>query len=479
MVAFAQRASSPEAYDLIHQGAIALANVEANGVRIDRGYLQQTKAEFDVRIAKMEKRFKDHDIWRTWRKIYGTDANLDSGDQLARILFQEMGFENERRTKTGRFKTDADALEAVDHPFATNYVKFQKLKKLRDTYMTGILRETCGDILHPFFNLHTTLTYRSSSDTPNFQNMPKRDGGMAKYIRQAFIPRDGHHFMEVDYSGIEVSIAQCYHHDPRMLKYLLDPSTDMHRDMAQEIFMLPDDQILPNPEDSKAHKSIKKALRQTAKSDFVFAEFYGDWYVACARSLWADIAKFDLTLPNGTPLYDHLAANGISERGECIDGSSHRPGTFEQHMKQVENRFWKERFPVYDQWRSDWYQSYLNTGGFETLTGFYITGLYGRNNVINYPVQGSAFHCLLRSLTRLNQWLNKNKMKTLIVGQIHDSILLDVHRDEVGAVTEALQRIMVDELRAAWKWICVPIEIEIEMAPLGRSWNECKELEIG
>jgi DNA polymerase I len=118
----------------------------------------------------------------------------------------------------------------------------------------------------------------------------------------------------------------------------------------------------------------------------------------------------------------------------------------------------------------------MKRGGFKTLTGFWIEGVMGRNDVINYPVQGSAFHCLLWSLIRLQRELRWGKMRALIVGQIHDSIVADVPADELDDFLPLAKRIMTEEIRKHWKWIIVPLDIEAEVSE--SNWFEKKAVEI-
>ena len=115
---------------------------------------------------------------------------------------------------------------------------------------------------------------------------------------------------------------------------------------------------------------------------------------------------------------------------------------------------------------------------FDTLTGFRIEGLYKRNEVINYPVQGSAFHWLLWSLIRIQKLLKKYKMKSLLVGQIHDSIVGDVHKKELRDYLDIVKQVMTIDVRKHWEWIIVPLRIEAEVAPVGGSWFDKKEVKI-
>jgi len=118
----------------------------------------------------------------------------------------------------------------------------------------------------------------------------------------------------------------------------------------------------------------------------------------------------------------------------------------------------------------------LKQGWFDLLTGFRIAGVYGRNDVINYPVQGVAFHCLLWSLVRLVKWLKKNRMKTVIVGQIHDSIVADVHPDELDDFLAMAKRVMTGDIRKHWGWIIVPLEIEAESSET--NWFDKRKVEL-
>ena len=104
------------------------------------------------------------------------------------------------------------------------------------------------------------------------------------------------------------------------------------------------------------------------------------------------------------------------------------------------------------------------------LTGFRVDGVHKRNDVINYPVQGAAFHVLLWSLIRLVKWLKKHKMRSVVVGQIHDSIVADVHHDELDEYLAAAKRIMTEDVRKAWPWIIIPLETEAEVGEL--NWWE-------
>lgn len=446
-----------QGYNLLESGIKALADVEAAGMRVNVAYLEKQVDVIGKKIRKVRDQLQTTEIWARWRKRFGAKAKITSGSQLAVMLFEVLGYKATMYSKSGGPSTDEAHLMTIDSPFVRGHLYLSKLLKLRNTYLRGIQRETMDGYLHPFFNLHIARTFRSSSDSPNFQNMPIRNPHMGKIIRQCIIPRPGHVLVESDYSGVEVRVAACYHKDPVMLKYIRDPSKDMHRDMSMECYLLPIEEVA-------------KAIRNVTKNKFVFPEFYGDYYVHCAESMWRAIKLLGLQTTSGIPLLDWLHDHGIHECGACDPKQKPVKGTFEYHMKAVENDFWNVRFKVYNQWKKDWYAKYLERGYFDTLTGFRISGKMDRKQVINYPVQGSAFHFLLWSLIQMVREIQKRKMRSRIIGQIHDSKVGDVHLDELTEYLLLTRSIMVHRVKGFAPWLNVPLDIEADVTPLNGSW---------
>ena len=321
--------------------------------------------------------------------------------------------------------------------------------------------------LYNFFHLHLVKTFRSSSSLINFQNIPIRDPKAGSIIRRCFIPRSPNHVLvEIDFSGIEVRIAACYNKDPVLISYIKDKTKDMHRDMAAQCYKMEPSQV-------------DKMARYCAKNMFVFPEFYGSIAQQCAPNLWGACTKHKLTV-DGVEMLEWLRQHGIKELGNTDFRSKTplRKGTFVHHIKQVEEDFWNRRFKVYSRWKQTWLEKYRHNGGFHTLTGFTEDSYLRRNDVINHPVQGSAFHCLLWSLTEINSRLRRSKMKSKVVGQIHDSILADVHIRELGDYLQMARYIMTEALLKHWSWIVVPIEVEMEATPPGTSWFEKKAVDL-
>jgi len=177
-------------------------------------------------------------------------------------------------------------------------------------------------------------------------------------------------------------------------------------------------------------------------------------------------------------LYSHLESMGIYELGSCGTDEEPEDGTFQKHVREIEYDFWNKRFKVYNQWKKDWWEAYQEDGFFKMLTGFIVAGNLNRKQAINIPIQGSAFHWLLWCLIRIQKLMKRYKMKSLLVGQIHDSILADIRMGELKEYLKIVKQVIYEDLPKHWKWIIVPLAVEAEVAPVGGSWFEKEEIEI-
>ena len=440
-----------DAYRLMHDGALALARVEEAGICVDVARLDETIRDVGERIEGLESEQKSDEVWSAWRRRFGAKANMGSRDQLTKVVYDELGHKPEGTTRLGkRAKADVESLSKIDLPFVRRFLEVEKLKKLRSTYLMGVLREVVNGLLHPSFNLHLVRTYRSSSDSPNFQNIPIRDEEVGAMIRRCFVPRPGHVLVEIDYKALEFRVCACHWRDEAMVRYASDPALDIHRDMAKELYLL----------DGRCSKDEMKRARFHAKNSFVFATLYGSYWRNTSRSLWKNAVRLTA---GGEPMQSWLEEQGIEGLGDQNSRKGSRPGTYGYHVESVERRF-GERFPAWRDRKERWLELYRKRGWFKTMTGFVCSGVYSRNDLYNYPIQGPAFHCLLWSLIRLVRWLGKSGMRSRIVGQIHDSILADVHRDELADYVAEARRTMTEDIRSAWPWIITPLEVEVEVA---------------
>jgi len=466
--------NTSDAYRLLHNGALAMGRAERQGIRVDVEYVRREKSRLSKEIVAKMKQLKNSTFYIEWEKAQGKEVNLNSVPQLSNYLYNVKGLEPYKTTETGQGSVDEEAITNLNIPELMDIIRIRKLKKIRDTYLDQFGREQVNGVIHPFFNLHLVRTYRSSSDSPNFQNIPKRDEEAMNIVRKALYPRPGHQLLEVDYGNLEVRIGACYHKDPNMIKYIKDPKTDMHRDMMAQIFKLEYD-------GSDEHKY----LRSAAKNGFVFPQFYGDYYVNNAKDMackWGE-------LPNGVWKDDLGVSIGDITLGRHLREQGLKSiKSFEKHLEKIQYDFWDNRFPEYASWKQRWWEVYKRRGFVDMLTGFRCYGVLSRNDATNYPIQGSAFHCLLWSFIRIDDILSGNHYiplqiplrvwKSKLIGQIHDAIILDVHPDELQAVAEMVHIITTKELPKAWDWINVPLEVDAELCPVDGSWAEKEKYKL-
>lgn len=388
---------SYQAYHLLHDGILALARAEQQGIRVDMDQLQRNKRMLTRKSLRAEIDFQNTKFYKQWQEIYGDKMNLNSGTQLGHILYDVRGLEPPKLTDGGKGSTDKEALKILNIPELNLLTDRARYKKIMD-YLDGFERETVDGFIHPNFNLNTVGTYRSSSSSVNFQNIPIRDKEAMEATRSILFPRKGHRLLETDFRGIEVAANACLCRDKNLIKYVSDPKSDMHGDMAKQIFFL-----------DKLDKSIPshKLLRQAAKNSFVFPEFYGDYYVDCAEGLadWMELPQtrwksgqgivlwdeksFSENMLHSKYISDHMIANGIKEFGKVDkSGKQWKVTGFLNHIKEIEEDFWTNRFPEYSQWKDDFWNEYQTKGYFDLVTGFRCSGVMQRNQVINAPGQG-------------------------------------------------------------------------------------------
>lgn len=446
-------------YQLFHNGILALSEMEQQGFRIDMNYINSKKDEITREVIHLEKRFKQTEFYKNWPKPKSGEVNIYSSQQISNYVYGQRKHKIQKQTANGNGATDEEALMQLGIPELNTLVQIKKLKKVRDTYLEGFAREQVDGVIHPFYNLHLVKSFRSSSDSPNWQNIPKRDKESMDICRKAIFPRKGHQLLEIDYAQLEVRIAACYNEDAQLIHDILHG--DMHKDMACEIFG-----IKNFDKTTEGHST----LRQAAKNGFVFPEFYGDYYKNCAvnlASMWGTLPKSGtwkvtdgIKLGNST-LGEHLIKQGYTSLEK-----------FTKHIQNIEDYFWKTRYKTYTKWKDSWWEMYQKQGFVESKTGFVYSGVMRRNEVINYPIQGSAFHCLLLALIEGIKAFKREKMDSKIIGQIHDAVIIDVNPKELEKVVAIMKCIMCNDVRQIFKWINVPLDVDAEICPVDASWAE-------
>lgn len=447
-----------EGYSLLHDGILALANAEQQGMTVDVSYLESKLSETEKKVNKLSKKLEKSKLIRRWKHIYGNKFNLSSDTQLAHMLFEVLKLKPLKLTDSGKGSTDAEVLRLYDMEELNVLLDIRKYDKAGGTFLKSLLREQVDGIIHPFFNLHRVITYRSSSDSPNFQNLPKRDKEIKKLVRDAIIPRKGNQLVELDFSQLEVSIAASYHKDPKMLDYLVH-GKDMHSDVAAQIFKI---------DNFDKHNPDHDILRKAAKNGFVFPQFYGDYYANNADTLCQWVSLPHTKWKRGKGVFEWLS-------GHLIDKGLKSFNAFVEHIKSIESDFWGNRFPVYQKWKDKLVNKYKKTGKAKLHTGFTLNAIMGKNQLINAPVQGAAFHCLLWLFIEVDRISREENWNSRLIGQIHDAIVMDVDPNELEMVLKRVKELATVTLPNEWTWINAPLKIEAEVAPVDAPWSDVEE----
>lgn len=442
-----------KAFRFFMDGMLALAKVQSNGLPIDMAKVDALKAELTDRYERARAAVMTSREVAKYQQETGKQLNPDSNAQLASLLFDILKIKPPENRDVKE-----NTLSKIGGTFCKAVLEMRHWSKTRDTFLDSYVREAVYDeptgqwLIRPFFNLAAgaggdgdggPTTYRSSADSPNFQNIPKRDKEMKRLLRSLFVAPPGYKFIEADYKSLEVMVSASYHHDPQMIHYLQNPDSDMHRDTAADMYM-------KRPED------ITKEERSTIKSGYVFSSFYGASYRSCAIKMWNDMPK---------SAKDGLIKKGITTLEK-----------FTAHVKKADDIFWNKRFRVYNAWRRKEWDRYQEYGYVQSYTGFRCYGPMGYTEATNRCIQGSAFHILLRALIWDVAAFEQRKFSSRIIGQIHDALVILVKEEEEKDVLRIVYENGVKNTSELFPWICVPLVIEADGSELGGTWAEMKEL---
>lgn len=428
-------------YELFMDSIIPFAETEINGICIDEELIEIKEKYLIRKLERIKSQILESEEVSKWD---GDDEfNFNSHPQLSHLLFDILGIKSKGLTKSMKPSTDKTVLEKIDIPFVKGILEYKRWSKAKGTYLAQYKREAVKGIVHPSLNLNSISTYRSSANNPNIQNTPNRDEQVKEMIRCIIRARPGNKLKGYDYKGIEVAVAACYTKDPMLIRYVTDSKTDMHRDMACQIFF-------------RNKNTFTKQERFYAKNRFVFPSFYGSYYEQTAPDLWEGAILQPDT-------YQNLIENGIEEYED-----------FEQHIKEIEYDFWNNRFAVYNEWKKKTWKEYQKKGYIDSLTGFRYYGVMKRNEVLNYRIQGSAFHCLLWTYNKIYPKMKRFE-NTFLIGEIHDEILADVYPQEEERLDYLIWLWGTQKIREYWDWIVVPLSIEHEASEVNGNWASMQE----
>ena len=391
----------------------SLYHMEQAGVRVDKEQLKQYGEQLEGKIATLEQEVYE---------LAGEKFNINSPKQLGEILFERMQLPHGKKTKTG-YSTAADVLEklAPDYPVVQKILEYRQLTKLNSTYaqgLAGFIRE--DGRIHGKFNQTITATGRISSTEPNLQNIPVRME-LGRAIRKVFVPEDGYVFVDADYSQIELRILAHMSGDERLINAYRD-AQDIHAITASEVFHTPLAEVTP-------------LQRRNAKA-VNFGIVYG------------------------------ISAFGLSE-----DLSISRKEALEYINKYFETYPGVKTF-LDDQVKLGKEQGYVTTMYGrkrpipELKFGNFMQRSFGERVAMNSPIQGTAADIMKLAMIAVDRELREKHLRSRIVLQVHDELLVEAHQEEVEQVVQ----ILTDKMKHAAD---LKVSLEVE-AHEGNNWLDAK-----
>ncbi|MFA0961858.1 DNA polymerase I [Roseivirga sp. BDSF3-8] len=392
-----------------------LADMEAEGVKIDTETLQSYSKALEKESVEIEKRIYE---------LAGEEFNIASTKQLGPILFEKLQIDTKpKKTKTGLYATGEEVLVkyANEHEIVRLIQDYRELNKLKSTYVDALplLISPRTGLIHTNYNQAVAATGRLSSTNPNLQNIPIRtDRG--REIRRAFVPRSEEYtLMAADYSQIELRIMAAFSEDESMIDAFKN-GRDIHATTASKIYKVPLEEV-----DSDMRRKAKTAN---------FGIIYG-------------ISAFGLSqrldIPRG-------------EASDIINAYFEEFPAVKEYMDRVVN----------DARSQEYVETILNRRRYlrdinsrnATIRG------YAERNAINAPIQGSAADIIKIAMINIYDWMKKEKLKSKMIMQVHDELVFDVHLEE----KELMEKQVVELMKNAHP-LSVPMEIGVGF---GSNWLE-------
>lgn len=392
---------------------LVLFSMEEEGIRVNPEALKDYGESLSGKITELE------------QEIYseaGCEFNINSPKQLGEILFEKMGLPGGKKTKTG-YSTAADVLEKLsgEYPVVKHILEYRGLTKLKSTYADGLAAYIEDENrIHSTFNQTITATGRISSTEPNLQNIPIRME-LGRQIRKVFIPKDGYCFMDADYSQIELRVLASMSGDERLIEAYRSHA-DIHRTTASQVFHIP-------------FEEVTDLQRRNAKA-VNFGIVYGISSFGLSEDLSisrkeaaAYIEQYFETYPQVKQFIDSLVKDA-KKNGYAVT-------------------LYGRRRPVPELFSSNFMQR-----------------SFGERVAMNSPIQGTAADIIKIAMIRVFERLKKEGLKSKLILQVHDELLIETALEEEEQVRMILEEEMVHASSLA-------VELEIDLH-VGINWYEAK-----
>ncbi len=392
---------------------LVLFSMEEEGIRVNPEALKDYGEALSGKITELE------------QEIYseaGCEFNINSPKQLGEILFEKMGLPGGKKTKTG-YSTAADVLEKLsgEYPVVKHILEYRGLTKLKSTYADGLAAYIEDENrIHSTFNQTITATGRISSTEPNLQNIPIRME-LGRQIRKVFIPKDGYCFVDADYSQIELRVLASMSGDERLIEAYRSHA-DIHRTTASQVFHIP-------------FEEVTDLQRRNAKA-VNFGIVYGISSFGLSEDLSisrkeaaAYIEQYFETYPQVKQFIDSLVKDA-KKNGYAVT-------------------LYGRRRPVPELFSSNFMQR-----------------SFGERVAMNSPIQGTAADIIKIAMIRVFERLKKEGLKSKLILQVHDELLIETALEEEEQVRMILEEEMVHASSLA-------VELEIDLH-VGNNWYEAK-----
>jgi DNA polymerase-1 len=401
-------------YDIDLPVITTLSAMENTGVTVDKTVLAELEQGFQQRLDKLSEEI---------HKLAGEEFNIGSPKQLGEVLFDHLGIQGGKKSKSGAYSTDSDVLETLaiqGHDIADKVLQWRGLSKLISTYTKALTKEINPKTgrVHTTYKNTATLTGRLSSVNPNLQNIPIRTEDGRK-IRYAFVAEKGKKFVGADYSQIELRLL-AHVADMPVLKEAFKNDQDIHKTTASEVFGVPIDQVTPD------QRSKAKTIN--------FGIIYGQSAFGLAKQL---------RIP----------------RGEA---------------KAYIDQYFKE-YPGIRKYMDDMIEFGRTHGFVKTIFGrkIILDGINDKNPIrrsgaervaINAPLQGSAADIIKKAMIQVHEYFEKENLDAKLLLQIHDELIIECAEDIAEDVSKNVKKIMENVA-----FLSVPLTVD---AAIGNNWGE-------
>lgn len=389
-----------------------LADMEITGVKVDKTILDNMKDEIKIKIEMVA-----NEIYN----LVGEEFNIASTKQLGEILFLKLGLPGGVKTQKG-YKTDVKVMHKLlgSHPVIEKILEYRNLTKIYSTYLEGLENFIYEDgKIHTIFKQTLTRTGRLSSVEPNLQNIPVRDEGGRK-IRKAFLPTNDC-FLSADYSQIELRILAHISESQELQEAFINDA-DIHTKVASDIYDVPE-------------IAVTKKMRSTAKA-VIFGIVYGISGFGLGENLEISAKEAKKFIDKYYELYP-----GVKRYMDEIVKEAYTEGC-------VRTLFNRKR--VIDE---------LNSSN-------YMVRQAGERIALNTPIQGTSADIIKKAMIEIYKEFNEKNIKSKIILQVHDELIIDLLEEEKELVTEIVKDKMTNVIKLA-----VPLKVSSDY---GSDWYETK-----